>query len=262
MKNTITLAIALTLVCGTFAFAQDNSLQHKVQRKVESSRYETPQEARDRILADLAKNPSYEAQETYKLLSVKNDLIKHYYAGGISDKEREALELYKLGQVSEAYAKLGFNLDQAVKNIDQSGLYRDNSFALHLFQWPVKHQFEDSNTYLEANRLAAARQTTLEVVQQKVDELAETNPKRALRIYAQTYYKTMDSLLNRYAINQSTEQEKEAIAKYKAGDLHAAYKTLGFSLDTVVEAVEALDFYSMSMHPTFFKWPVNPDFNK
>lgn len=262
MKNTITLAIALTLVCGTFAFAQDNSLQYKVQRGVESSRYETPQEARNRILADLAKNPSYEAQETYKLLSVKNDLIKHYHAGVLSNQEREALEFYKLGQVREAYAKLGFNLDQAVKNIDQSGLYKDSSFALHLFQWPVKYQFENSNTYLEANRLAAARQTTLQVVKEKVEELSEANPKRALRSYALAYYQTMDGLLNRYTINESTEQEKEAIAKYKEGDFRAAYKTLGFVFEKVVRAEDSLDFYEMSMHPSFFQWPVKPDFNK
>lgn len=262
MKNTITLALALTLICSTFTFAQDKSLQYKVQRGVEISRYETPQEIRDRVLNELKPNPDYNVQNVYKLLVAKNDLINHYETRSLSYREREALELYNAGYVHEAYTKLGFNLDQAIDSIDWAKLYQKDSFDVHFFQWPVDHRFENAAAYLEFNRLAAARQGTIQIVKEKVEELSEKNQNRALRSYALAYYETMDKLINRYTLGKSTKKEKEAIVQYQSGNVRDAYETLGFVLDIVVKAENALDFYEDSMHPHFFKWPVEPNSNK
>lgn len=262
MKNTITLALALTLICSTFASAQDKSLQYKVQRGVEIARYEMPQEIRDRVLNELKPNPDYNVQNVYKLLVAKNDLINHYETKSLSDREREALELYNSGYVHEAYEKLGFNLDQAIDSIDWSNLYQKDSFAVHFFQWPVDYQFQSAAAYLEFSRLAAARQGTMQIVKEKVEELSEKNRNRALRSYALAYYETMDKLINRYTLNKSTKKEKEAIAQYQAGNVRDAYETLGYVLEIVVKAEESLDFYADSMHPHFFKWPVKPNSNK
>lgn len=256
MNKTIASAIALVLTCGTFTFAQDTTSVNASAARNEYSRYEKPQQVRDRILAALAQNPSGAAQYTYKLLSAKNQLINHYRAGELSQQERQALELYKTGQFDQAYARLGFNLDDIQRNILESGLWIDQSFTLQVFQWPVKYQFKDSGSYMKVHQLAAARQITLEVTRQKVEELAQTNPKRALRAYALAYFQRMDGLLNRFAINEMTQEDAQAIKFYKNGDVREAYEALGFSLDKVVNAVEALEFYSQSMHASNFQWPV------
>lgn len=257
MKKTIASTLALVLTCGTFSFAQNAaSVNASAPRNEYYSRYENPQQVRERILTALAQNPSEAAQYTYRLLSAKNNLINHYHAGELSNQERQALELYKTGQFAQAYAKLGFNLQETQRNILESGLWIDQSFTLQLFQWPVKYQFQNSNDYMKVHQLAVARQTTLQVTRQKVEELAQTNPKRALREYALAYFQKMDGLLNRFAINEMTDEDLRALTLYKKGDIREAYETLGFSLEKVVKGVEALEFYSQSMHASNFQWPV------
>ncbi|MDO5764437.1 MAG: hypothetical protein Q4P84_01885, partial [Elusimicrobiales bacterium] len=140
--------------------------------------------------------------------------------------------------------------------------YQKDSFDVHFFQWPVDHRFENAAAYLEFNRLAAARQGTIQIVKEKVEELSEKNQNRGLRSYALAYYETMDKLINRYTLGKSTKKEKEAIVQYQSGNVRDAYETLGFVLDIVVKAENALDFYEDSMHPHFFKWPVEPNSNK
>lgn len=250
MKNQITLAVALAFVCSTFAFAQnDTTLRNKVERQV-YSRYETPSQVRERVLQEVKDKNPY----VYQYLKAKNDLINHYRAGVMTEQETKAIEAYKCGQITEAYQALGFNLSEVVQETEALQLYQP-SFTLQVFKWPVQMILKDDNAYLAVNRAANARQATLQTVQAKVNELAEGNPKRALREYALAYYTAMDGLLNRYATGQSTAQDQQALKQHKQGDLRAAYETLGFQLDRVVAGEEALDFYQMSMHPTFFAWP-------
>lgn len=256
MKNQITLAVALAFVCSTFAFAQtDSSLHNKIERQV-YSRYETPSQVRERVLKEVKDKNAY----AYKYLKAKNDLINHYHAGQMSEQEIKAVEAYKCGQINEAYEVLGFNLYEVVKATEELHLYQP-SFTLQVFKWPVQPTVKDDNAYLAVNRDANARQITLKVVREKVAELAEGSPKRALREYALEYYSTMDGLLNRYAIAQSTEQDQQALQLHKKGNLREAYAVLGFQMDKVVKAVEALDFYETSMHPTFFAWPEQIEWN-
>lgn len=251
MKNQITLAVALAFVCSTFAFAQaDNtSLRSNIERQV-YSRYETPSQVRERVLNEVKDKNAY----AYQYLKAKNDLINHYHAGKMSEQEIKAVEAYKCGQINEAYEILGFNLYEVVKATEELHLYQP-SFTLQVFKWPVQPTAKDDNAYLAVNRAASARQTTLQVVREKVNELAEGSPKRALREYALEYYNAMDGLLNRYAIAQSTDQDQQALKLHRQGNLREAYEVLGFQLDKVAKAQESLDFYEMSMHPTFFAWP-------
>ncbi len=261
MKTQITLAVALAFVCSSFAFAQDTNrnIERKVKQEI-SSRYETPSQVRERVLAELAAKTDADSQAAYRFLKVKNDLINHYRAGKMSEAETRAIEAYKCGQIYEAYEALGFNLHAVVKDLDALNLYQP-SFTLTVFAWPVTPQYQDNNAYLEVARVANARKITLEVMQEKVNELAPGTEKRALREYALSYYQTMNELLNRYAIDQSTEQDKQALAQYKRGDVREAYNTLGFQLDKVVKAVEAVEFWPGSMHPTFFQWPEKINWN-